>query len=82
MRARLVLGLAAAAFALSLPAPGQAAERCVGNGPAGACVDYRCTDDACIQRQWHVYTYCQHPVPSKYCAVVTLVDVTAPGDPR
>jgi hypothetical protein len=76
MRARLALTLVAAAFALAAPA-NAAPDTCVGNGPAGACVHYECIDHHCIQREWTVYTYCQHPVPPQYCTILG-VSVTVP----
>ncbi len=70
MRLRLVLGLAATAFALALPATSQAAEEyCVpsSSGPIGYCVIVECSDHHCITRDVSLEGHCQHPMPPAVC---------------
>ena len=72
MRTRLLLGLAATAVTLALPAAGHAEEYCVpsSGGPIGYCVIVECADHHCIARTVTVEGHCNHPTPPNVCALL------------
>lgn len=72
MRTRLLLGLAAAAVALTMPGTGHAETYCVphSGGPLGYCVIVECGDHHCITRDVTVKGHCQHPTPPRVCALL------------
>lgn len=65
---RRLLALPLVAAALVSVAPAHAAEVCTPARQVGVCAGFECVD--ICGPEPYVYSYCEHPVPQQYCALI------------